>query len=540
MIRLLKNIKMFFLLLFILTLIGSCKKGWLDVNYNPREITDSTATPDVILAPQLENVAFKGFEFDVLNMWLGYWCSPQIPPGLNITNYYNVEIKSGYPLFELAFLEQKASATGQTFYAGIAKTLNAFLWSRSVDLVNNLPYSEAFKSDILRPKYDKGQDIYEDVIRQLTIASSMIKSANVDRNVKISVADIMFRGDKIKWLKFINTLKLRLLIHQVNRPERAAYIAREMQVIMDEGSGFLITDAAVNPGYAVGKKISHYFGLYSSHNFQYGGSRGDLVSGISSTDFAHANVVAMNFLKSTNDPRIGFFYSEVDLQMPANAPDPFPQPGPKTFRGSQFGLTVNQPQFPNQTRPYLSAVGGSRNTGVVTPSASGIIKGNNMNTWVITSVESQFLQAEAVFRGWLPGNPEQAYKTAVKVSFRWLNVGKNTAQPQLSDAVFDQWYASETASGDVSVSWGAAADKYKLIMFQKYMALNGIEPLETWVDYRRNGRFPDIPPSVDPSRFGPTIPIRLAYPLNEYSLNPENVKAQGEINIFTGKIWWMP
>ncbi len=90
------------------------------------------------------------------------------------------------------------------------------------------------------------------------------------------------------------------------------------------------------------------------------------------------------------------------------------------------------------------------------------------------------------------------------------------------------------------VSWTAAPDKYKLLMFQKYMAFNGIEPFEAWVDYRRNGYFPVIPLSYDPARVGNSMPIRSPYPPLETTLNKDNLDAQGPIDIFTSKIRWMP
>lgn len=527
-------------LIFTITAIflSGCKKGWLDVNNNPREITSPTAQPDMMIAPLLEQAGNKGVEFETLSMWLGYWCAPKLPPGLGFTNYSNVAITE-YPLAEYNFIEQKAMATDQTFYAGIAKALKALVYTRAVDKVNNLPYSEAYDPNILRPKYDQGQAIYEDAINQLSQASELIKNAEISKNIRITVSDIMFQGDKSKWLKFINTLKLRLLIHQANLPNRESYINQQIERIKAEGSGFLTADAAINPGYIVGRKVSVYFGLYSSNN-KYGGSRGDIATGVSSPDFAHANIFALNLLKADNDPRISLFYSTVEVPLPAGAPEPFTQPGNQSFRGSQFGLAINATIYPYQNLTNLSAVGGSMNNGVVTTAAAGIIKGNNMNTWVITAVESAFLQAEAIYRGWLPGDAQTAYKEAVKSSFRWLNAGKNTSIPSLSDAIFDTWYNAQANLSNVNVSWQAAPDKYKLIMFQKYMALNGIEPLEIWNDYRRNGRYPDLPVSADPSRLANVIPIRLVYPQDEYIVNKDNVNAQGPINMFTGKIWWMP
>lgn len=519
---------------------SSCKKGWLDVNYNPRELTDTKATPDLLLAPVLEEAGYIPSDFEILSMWMGYWSAPALPPALNFTNYTNVAAGGG-PSQGIPFLEAKASSLGQDFYVGIAKVLKALAWSRAVDKLNSVPYSEAYKADILRPKYDDGKSIYEDLMKQLTMASELIKNADVAKNEKIASVDIMFHADKVKWRQFINTLKLRLLVHQANRTDRTAYIANEIQVIKNEGSGFLASgvNGAVNPGYGVNIKVSPYYGLYSSHNTR-GGARGDIASGVNSVDFAHANEYALNLLKSDNDPRIGFIYSSLDLAFPAGGVEPFPQPAPLSFRGSRFGLPINTFQYPYQNRQYISAVGGSRNVNVVSATASGIIKGNNMDLWVITSVESAFLQAEAVFRGWLPGDAEQAYKSAVKESFRWLNVGENSANPGLSDAIFDQWYNNAASIGNQKINWAAAPDKYKLIMYQKYVALNGIDALETWTDYRRNGRFPDVPISFDPTRISNTIPIRLVYSTDEYITNAANIKALGEINTFTSKIWWMP
>ncbi len=519
---------------------SSCKKDWLDVNYNPRELTNTNATPDLLLAPLMEDAASIPSDFEYLSMWMGYWAAPSLPPALNFTNYTNVS-SGTIPSQGIPFLEDKASALGEDFYLGIAKVLRALAWSRCVDKLNDVPYTEAFKLTILRPKYDDGKSIYEDLMKQLTLASGLIKNADVAKNEKIAQIDIMFHADKLKWMQFINTLKLRLLIHQANRADRAAYIANEIQVIKNEGSGFLPSgvNGAVNPGYGVNIKVSPFYGLYSSHNTR-GGSRGDIFSGVNSVDFAHANEYALNLLKADNDPRIGFIYSSIDVPLPAGAAEPFAEPAPASFRGSRFGLTVNSFQYPYQNRQYISAVGGSRNTDVVSTASSGVIKGNNMDAWVITSVESAFLQAEAIYRGWLPGDPEQAYKTAVKESFRWLNVGGNSATPALSDAVFDTWYNSQVTAGNQKISWAAAPDKYKLLMYQKYMALNGIDAVETWTDYRRNGRFPDVPISVDPSRISNVIPIRFTYTLDEIITNADNVKALGEINTFTGKIWWMP
>lgn len=521
-----------------LLLLGSCKKGWIDVNYDPRELTDTQITPDLMVAPVLEEPASFPPDFDLLAMWMGYWSPTAMGNGSPFTTYSQPTSAPG-PTINVILLEQKATDLHEDFYTGIAKTVKALMFARAVDEVNNIPYTEAYRSDILRPKFDSGQSVYEDVMKQLTTASGLIKNADISKNPKLAVADIMFHGDKQKWLQFINTIKLRLLVHQANVPGRESYIKTEINNILAEGSGFLQSqsDAAVNPGYSTTVVVSKYYGLYDNNNFLWGGRADNFGSSI---DYAHANVYGMNLLKDDNDPRLAFIYSPTDLTIPPGGSEPFSQPGPSNFRGEEFGLGINIFAYPYQTRQYLSAVGGNANTGIVDDTSSGIIKGNNMDGWVMTSIESYFLQAEAIYRGWLPGNAEQAYINAVKESFRWLNVGRSRSNPSLSDAIFSSWYNAQVTAGNPRVSWSAAPDKYKLLMSQKYTALNGIDPIESWTDYRRNGRYPDVPLSADPGKVANTLPIRFDYTPDSYSTNGANISLFGTVNVFTSKIWWMP
>lgn len=523
----------------------SCKKGWLDVNYNPLQLTDQSATPDLLLPALIEGCISNSGKTKFIQMWMGYWSYYQMNPGLTEVTYLRIQANSNFfdlkPRPEIFYLEKKSRESGQQFYEGIAKVIRVIQWSRAVDVINNMPYTEAYNVNIRQPKYDDAKLIYDDLMVQLDLGSALIKHADLNKNTKLALSDIMFHGNKTLWLKFINTLKLRLLVHQANRPEQSAYIAEQIQKIVEEGSGFLESaeDASFNPGYVLGKSLSKYFGLYSSDN-TYGGGEFSAETQLASNYYAHANLYAMELLKANEDPRLGYIYSTIDEEVPADAPLPFTQSAPLNFRANTYGNYIDNIAFPYQNNSYVSAVGGSRNTTEVNPSAAGIIKGRNMNDWIMTSIESAFLQAEAVYRGWLPGDAEEAYKTAVRESFRWLNVGENTNNPSLSDDIFEDWYQQQTLAANPRVSWAAAADKYKLIMIQKYHAFNGIEPMETWVDYRRNNRFPDIPASLSPQRVGNQIPFRLLYDQTEYELNQQNVTAQGNINVFSGKIWWMP
>lgn len=521
----------------ILSFTG-CKK-WVDVNYSPQQLGESSATPDIVIAQVLVDQGSRFISDGYLYYWMGYYNFPFPYPG-DVTPTYNVTPVYGVggqhqasAIRTLRFVDTKAMSLGQTFYAGIAKIMKAKIFCDDVDNFNNIPYRES--GDPLHypyPKYDDAKFIYEDCMLMIDTGINLVKNAIIEKNTRIQYADVMFHGNKNKWIKFANTLKLRSLIHQANRSDRAAYIQTQIAKILAEGSGFLNSgeDAAANPGFT-DIKPNYVFQVYG---FYAGGYETFARDGMG------ANIIAMNFLKTNHDPRLAFFYTKPVLPLPPFAPEPYPQESPVEYRGTILGSQIDQAAFPYQGGPYISHMGGATTFEPVTNASSGVMKGYDMDAWILTSVESMFLQAEAIQRGWLPGDAKQAYLDAVRESFRWLNTGKDKSNPSLSDAMFTNWYASEAAASNANVSWEHAPDKYKLLMFQKYMALNGIDAKETWADYRRNGSYPNIPLSIHPDRTSPVMPIRMPYHISEYKYNTENVNAQGDINIFTSKIWWMP
>jgi hypothetical protein len=517
----------------------SCKKAWYDINRDPNNPVESNITPDLVAPAALLNTANRvGTGFGFLGNWLGYWCpAANYAPNVEEQSY---NISTGFAAgafngildnsYDYAFMEARAKETNQTFYEGIARIMKSHNFTQLVDLYNQIPYTEALQGlKNIRPKYDDGKSVYEDAIKQIDTGIALIKAAVLTDNVNIATADIMFKGDKTQWAKFGNTLKLRLLMHQANRSDRTAYIQAELAKIASEGSGFLGSgeDASVNPVYQSDKPNA----FYASYGFNQVGSP--------ATDFWRANVIAMNFLKINSDPRLGYFYKPIVGTIPATGAQPFSQPAPNNFRGNQYGLSINNVQYPYQVANFVSQVGGDTVGRATTAFSNGLVKGYNQNAWLITSIESLFLQAEATERGWLSGNKETAYKNAVLESFKWLNVG-GTDKRDSSIKKFNEWYASQDAN--TAVSYAAATDKLKLIAFQKYIAMNGTNHLEAWTDYRRNGNYPVIPLSVNPGRTSTTLPYRLLFPQAEINLNTANVPTVGRktADAFSDKIWWMP
>jgi hypothetical protein len=478
-------------------MLMGCKKSFLDINRDPNNATESSITPDLTMAAQLTAIAgANASSWDFLSRWMGYWSASgsysraTVEMSYNINNDFGAGVWNGayYTVGQLKSIEKKAEALNWKFYQGMSIILQSYVMSVLVDLYGDIPYSTAWDlAGNIRPTYDNGEDIYKDLMTRIDAGLALIKAAD-GSDSKIGTVDVLFKGNPTNWAKFANTLKLRLLIHTTNTTTFNA--ATEIAKITAEGSGFLGDGlgAMVQPGYTPDKPNPYY----NAHFFSIAGAEND--------NYNRANNFSLTLMKSLQDERYKRLYR------PAKAL-------PTEWRGTDYG------QNP------IDDVNSDRTSGP----GYGITASASAPMWIMTSVEAMFLRAEAVARGWLPGDPQQAYEAAVRESFVFLGVpdAVNTANAYLQVTnVRVQWPTS-----------GNLADQLAVIMWQKYFALNGIQANETWVDFRRLG-IVQPPLSLAPERLNNPIPIRLLYPTTEYSYNSDNVEAEGEISQFTSKIFW--
>ena len=178
----------------------------------------------------------------------------------NITTDFAAGIWEGtyYTVGQYKSIEAKSKELGWTYYEGIS-ILGAYEMMNLVDIYDNLPFSTAF--DLvgnIRPTYDKSEDVYKALFAQVDAGLALIKAADINKNTNITKRDIMFAGDKVKWAKFANTIKLKMLIHTTGTStfNPTAEIAK----INTEGSGFLGSglSANVQPGYTADKPNPFY------------------------------------------------------------------------------------------------------------------------------------------------------------------------------------------------------------------------------------------------------------------------------------------
>ena len=98
----------------------------------------------------------------------------------------------------------------------IVEIMSVFTWSILVETFGDIPYSEALNIEILSPQYDDAQTIYTDLISRLNAAMAQLDVNN--EYGSFGNVDNIYQGDVGLWIKFANSLKLRmgLLLADVN------------------------------------------------------------------------------------------------------------------------------------------------------------------------------------------------------------------------------------------------------------------------------------------------------------------------------------
>jgi len=495
------NIKL--LCIAVIFLLGACKKGFLDINDNPNKPAD--VAPGLVLTNALNFTAkyttgsTNFYQFAAA--WIGYWNYSGAVSAFAEERSYQFTTNYGpavttwdslyHNLNDYDYVEKKATAANNQFYVGIAKTMKAYDFHNLVDIFGNIPYSEALQSiNKIRPAYDKDQAIYEDLAKKLDTAANLFKEVTGKVSTADGAYDIMYKGDAAKWGKFANTLKLRLLLRQSEIAGREAYIRDEIAKITANGLGYLGAGegGSVNPGY------SNSSGKQNPFWSRFGYSPLGKTAPLDGHRYYIASEYALSFYQDNNDPRLSKFFTTIDDGRGT------------TYSGSRFGPTASSADNPN----VKSAIG------------TGLLKSAEMAQPMLTDFESLFLQAEAAQRGYLSGDARALYESAVQQSFTYLGAGSASA------------YLSATAISN----WTLASDKMYLIMKQKWAAMNGINDMESWADYRRLNIPSDIPISDNPAATTRKVPVRMLYPQGEYNYNQDNVLKQGTISQFTSRIFW--
>jgi Starch-binding associating with outer membrane len=492
-------------------LTAGCKKSFLDVNTNPNALP--TATPSFVLTNALNTSTSNLINANETgSYWSGQWT--QSSSYILSTTTFSYQFTDGdfnywdgiYDnLQDYQYVIDNADANDQPYFKGPAKVMKAYMYQALVDMYGNIPFSDALKgTSSLAPKFDDQKAVYENLITLLDEAITDLKSNEFAS--AFSGADIVFKGNTENWAKFANSLKLRILIHQVRISGRDSYITTEINKIVTEGSGF-ITGSDVGSGGS-----SFYLATAGKTNPIYDRWGYDANGAVRAlARFPRPTKFLFDVLTASNDTfrlkRLAYAKGGENTAKPGTSTAPEVL---SNYVGVPFGIASGF------TAPASSYIGPSL-----------FVKGEFSRPFILmTAAEIQFLLSEAKNRFpsvSLPENDQFYYEEGVKQSFRLLGVTDATTQAN-----------TLLTSGIADADWTASSDKLKAIATQKWIALTNFSGLEAWTEYRRT----NLPLTPQASTVtSENRPLRLFYPSSEKGSNV-NVAAQGAIDVFSTRLFW--
>ncbi|MFY9150688.1 MAG: SusD/RagB family nutrient-binding outer membrane lipoprotein [Prolixibacteraceae bacterium] len=245
----------------------------------------------------------------------------------------------------------------------IIEVLNVYIYGHLVDIFGAVPYTEALNIDNVYPKYDKGADIYKDLFTRLNTALGKLNASAGS----FGSADLYYGGSTAAWIKFGNSLKIKMAIIIADADNATAKTAVESAV----SKAFSSNDDDCKLQYL--SSSPNYNQLYA-----------DLVAS-GRHDFVPANTI-VDVMNTLEDPRRPAYFTEYN----------------GAYLGGVYGHSNSFSQF-----SHISDA-------IQAPDFAGIM---------MTYSELCFYLAEAAERGYNVGGTAEAwYNKGITASFDFWGV----------------------------------------------------------------------------------------------------------------------
>lgn len=411
----------------------------------------------------------------------------------------------------IKFSEDTAEELGFTLENAIMKVWRVYAYHRITDYWGPIPYSN-FGNAEREVTYDSQEDIYNDFFTTLEEAVTVLK-ANAGGTSFLGDSDVVYGGDVDSWLKFANTLRLRLAM-RVSYVDQALAQSNAEQAVAD---GVMLSN---EDNASIGTDLN----FVNSYNTitQWGEFR-------MSADME-------SILKGYQDPRIATFYSPAAMPDPSDDPPgiEFPYEGMQNGQTAEAKATTNFNDLAsNMSAPY-------------------ILGGDPGPAWVVlAAAEPYFLRAEGALRGWeMGGTAEELYNQGIVTNHLQLGYdgtnlsGDDYVTSNLTPVSFNGTTPPVSTVPVAYNSAGSMEEQLEQIITQKWIAL-WPDSEEAYAERRRTG-YPtlyDRVNSINPNIPVDEIPRRMTYVATEIDNNNAATEAAisnllGGPDLGTTKLWW--
>ncbi len=515
--------------LLIVTILGSCTKDFVTTNQNPNQISDVLLKQDFNLvgspiSGMLFNLNGHQIEEDLSqDSWMGFMSTgTDFVGNVNNTTYY-IRWNSywgreyGSVMSPAKQVIQLAEDNSLPLFATWAKFIKILSISKLTAVHGPVIYSE-YGSTAATIHYDKESDLYGLFFKQLdSIQTDLAANTTYSGFTKF---DPSYNGSVPKWIKLVNSIRLRLAM-RLSKVDPALAKTQGEKALSDPGG--LITTNSDN---FINSLIGNIMPV-AQICYQW--------------DDTRMGAVMESFLGGLKDGRVSSYFAPV----------------------SSAALYADHPSFPYKgirNGAYINTKADHIPFSKVNPNFNDPPNGGTTTTRRdFTAAEVALLKAEAGLRGWAgAGDPKTNYEDGVRLSFSDWGAGgvdaylaDNTSTPlNYVDPVDPR--NNFTSLSTVTVAWNDADNnelKLEKIITQKWIN-NFTNTLESWVDFRRTG-YPKIPHVAknDSSPDWGVIPAgqwikRMPYPSNERVGNADGVAdavakmGAGAKDDIASRLWW--
>lgn len=475
-------------MIFFLTaaLVVSCDDD-LDINTDPN--FPQEITPGLALATaQASLMTVVGGDFTNLGgFYAQYHTQSPSASQYEIIDQYNIntayanavwtELYAGC-LNDLKYVKTEAKEDGDTGTVLIATVLEAYTFQLLTDVFGDVPYTEALQGEAnITPKATPGDEIYADLLSKI---NSALASYDSDPSVpSVGKQDMIFNADMDNWIKFANSLKLKLYMRMSYTP--MANPAAVKALILE--NNFLTKDAAFsNFGTSLGQR-NPFFEIQITF-------LGDVNNIASNT--------LLEFYNANNDPRTEAVYRPNTVS---------------TYTGLPQGAG---PEFDNLAQNY-----GRPKIGNQTP------------VYFMSIAESYFLQAEGLIRYSGGAGAKEKYDAGVEASFALYGVG-SSATFTGAGGVYEYVAGTDieaTVRQVMIQKWAALPYVNNIEAYIETTRTKFPEVVaEDDVNYAVGNRIPSRISVLQ----GLNVPSILYYPTFEVNRNPNITQHSSLIQ----KVWW--
>lgn len=388
----------------------------------------------------------------------------------------------------------------------IALIIKVEAMHRVTDKFGPIPYSQVGRSVVTTP-YDDQQSVYRQFFLELDTAVASLEAFRQahPEEKPFRDHDLIYAGDYAQWIKFANSLRLRLAMHIVKADETMARLEGEKAL---SHTGGLMAEPADDAAITVTTGTSDLYMI--THDWEDN----------------RLNATLTSYLTGLQDPRLTLYASP--------ATDPL-------FAGQYIGIRIGADILSKDDYKTYASLNTSTTFLPLKPQQ------------LMCAAESWFLKAEAALRGWTgAGDAQTNYEKGITVSMEQWGA---TLGDYLDDATRHQAAYTDPknavnnspALSTVTVKWAdndSNEEKLARIITQKWLAMFP-EGQEAWTEFRRTG-YPALFPVVNNKSQGTidtqTQVRRLSYPQNEYSTNTAAIT--GALQLLGGpdtggtRLWW--